>query len=361
MKGAFIAAGMLAALAAGAAYLVLRSDAPAAAGTEESRATFFISRVLFEHDREHPQAARRRAWDAYEQIRRGTPLADVARAQSQDPSSQLAGGFVGVIPVYFAEGKSLHGAVQMLEEGQLGKPAYTGLGWEVLYRHPYEEGRQLERRWRLPLWGFTLTHREMEGGDPRSKEEALALARQLLQDLVRGTTTLGEAKARYAPAGRGRPDGWVQLLNRRTDNAPLFDALAALPEGAYAKEPLDAADGIAVFKRGRFYRGAVRHILVSHVGSSSHGADVRRLPNEAKALAERALAIVRSDLGRWDATVRSTSDDLATVDERGSLGCIATGEVPPEIEDALLSTPAGEVCPRVVETALGFHVLWRVD
>lgn len=361
MKRAQVLAGVLVVAGAVVGWRLLAGRTAGSAGADEARDTFFLSRVLFEHDPRDPGKARRRAQGAYEQIRSGTPLAEVAAAQTEDPSSRLTGGFVGVVPAYFPEGKSLHGAIQLLEEGQLSKPVYTALGWEVLYRHPYAEGRELERRWRLPLWGFTITHREVEGGDPRSKEDALALARTLLRDLARGAITLAEAKARYAPTARGRPDGWVMLITRRADTATLFDALAALPEGAYAREPLDAADGYAVYKRGRFLRCSVRHILVSHVGSSSRAPSITRLPEEARALAERALRIVRENPERWDATVRSTSDDLGTVDQRGSLGCIATGEVPVEVEDAVLATAPGAICDRVVETALGFHVLWRVD
>ena len=106
-------------------------------------------------------------------------------------------------------------------------------------------GRALERRWRLPLWGFTVASREIEGGPDRSKEEAEALARELVGALRAGRIGLAQAKAQHAPNAPGRPDGWVVLLTRREGAEEIFDALSAAPEGAWI-DPIPTADGWTV-------------------------------------------------------------------------------------------------------------------
>ena len=51
---------------------------------------------------------------------------------------------MSAVPVYLERPTALHGAVQMLAEGELGPPLFTDLGWHVLYRHTYEDGRALD-------------------------------------------------------------------------------------------------------------------------------------------------------------------------------------------------------------------------
>lgn len=361
-RGAVILVVLLALAAVPLALLRRAGEAPTGLRPEEADRVYFVSAVLFEREKRDPSAARQQALAAHKLILSGTPLADVARAQSDDAASRDAGGFLGAVPVFLDNAQNLHGAVQMLKEGQLSGPVYTALGWYVLYRHPYQEGRALERRWRIPMWGFALPYQGIDGGGERTKEQAESQAREALAGLRSGALTLAQARARFGPTGgHEREDGWIVLLGRNGGTAALFDRLARVPEDAWLAEPVDAREGWGVFRRGRLLRSVVRHVLIQHVESAERPMSLTRLKPEALALAQKALAQVRGDLSRWDATVRAYSDELNTVGDRGSLGCVLSGTLPPELEAALLDTPPGEVCDRVVETPLGFHVLWRVD
>lgn len=354
--------GALALASVPLALLARGGRRPDAGRPEEADRVYFVSAALFSPDPRDPAAARQRAVAAHGLLLRGVPFAELARAQSDDPASREMGGFLGAVPVFLDNAQNLHGAVQVLEEGQLSKPVQTALGWYLLLRHPYEEGRRLEARWRLPLMGFSLPYEGLEGGEGRTKEQARAQAEQALAALRAGALTLEQARARHGPtAGQARPDGFIELLGLSAGTLEIHEALSRVAEGAWLEAPIDTRQGWGVFQRGRALRSVVRHVLVQHVESRDRPLSLTRLRPEALALAEKALAQALADLGRWDALVRAYSDEPSTVGERGSLGSVARGSLTPELEEALLATPPGSVCPRVVESPGGFHVLWRVD
>ena len=327
----------------------------------EAQRTVFLSHVLFgSGGRLAPNLQRRRAEQALELIRDGTSFEEVARAQSEDPLTREGGGFLG--PWYGGrEGmEALDGAAQMLAEGQTGGPVLSRRGWHVLRRHAYEEGRRLERERFLPMWGLVISWRELRDGADRSKEEAASLAQQLVQELRAGTTPLAEAKARYAPAFYGREDGWMGMLDRRRETARLFDALKQAPVDRFL-DPLDTAEGFNIVKRAPHLRSVVRHILVQYAGAEGAELSVRLLESEAEGKARQALELARADLSTWDNLVARFSDEAATSQDGGSLGCVGPTELYPALEAAVLATPPGQVHPNPVKTPLGYHVLWRVD
>jgi hypothetical protein len=323
----------------------------------ERAAAFFVSHVFVSTKKHPPGEARVLARRAEETIRAGTPFADVARARTEDDSGP-DGGFLGYVQTH--HDTAFAGAVQMLGEGELAGPVRTAIGWQVLYRHPYEEGRALERRHRIATFGFFLTWAEIDPSQSRSREDALALATRLVAEIRDGRTTVGEARARHAPAGVGRPDGWLRLLPRRPATAAVYDALAGLPDGG-VPDPVETNEGFGVLQRGSFFRCAVRHLLVQHIASESRSPNVRRAPPEAERLARQALSEARPDDGAWRELVARVSDDVTTVADGGSLGVVGNGELDPALEAAILATQPGRIHASVVQTALGYHVLWRVD
>ncbi len=327
----------------------------------EAQRTVFLSHVLFSAQaRLAPNLQRRRAEQALEQLRAGTSFEEVARAQSEDPLTREGGGFLGPWATGREGMESLDGAAQVLEVGQTAGPVLSRMGWHVLHRHPYEEGRRLERERYLPVLGLAISWRELRDGDDRSKEEAAALAQQLVRDLRAGTLPLADAKARYAPAFYGRADGWMGMLDRRRETARLFDALKQAPVNQFL-DPLDMSEGFTIVKRSPHLRAVVRHILVQFAGAQDAELSVRLLEPEALGKARQALALARADLSAWDSLVARFSDEAATNQDSGSLGCVGPTELLPALEAAVLATPPGQVHPEPVKTPLGYHVLWRVD
>jgi hypothetical protein len=330
----------------------------------EADRTFFVSEVLFTHEKNSGLIGRRRADAARDMIAKGTPIAEVARAETNSVMGQGTGGFMGAVPVYFERPNAFHGAVQILTEGQLAHPIVTDIGWHVLYRHPYEEGRELDQKTFIPAWAFRITWRELESGADRSKDEARDLAQKAVRDLRAGTLTFAQARAQYATPGIEREDGWYGRLDNRKSGDHLYAALQALPAGAYA-EPIEATDGWVVMRRGVNFKCVVRQILVQHIEALSRPLGQSRSKNEALLRAQSALERARADLSRWPDIVRANSDDEPPmIDDQGSFGCISPGQLPltlVPLEDAIHATPPGTLHPKVLETKLGYHVLWRVD
>ncbi|HEX6242182.1 MAG TPA: peptidylprolyl isomerase [Polyangiales bacterium] len=111
------------------------------------------------------------------------------------------------------------------------------------------------------------------------------------------------------------------------------------------------------------------HILVVHRGSvSGEGSNLRGPGWNAErgsdrtreAALERAAAIALEArvAASFEQLAQRYSDDLVTAESGGSLGTWTADVVPAEFLDALAALRPGETS-RVVETALGFHVLKR--
>lgn len=75
--------------------------------------------------------------------------------------------------------------------------------------------------------------------------------------------------------------------------------------------------------------------------------------------AEIVLAEVRSAPECFESIARSLSD-CPSAREGGRLGQVARGETTPEFEAALLALEVGQICPDVVRTRYGVHVI-RLD
>lgn len=355
--------GAVALLAGGAGTWLLTHRGATPTPAAESARTVFLSHILFSVAEQSIGAARSRAEAAYDLIAKGTPFGEVARAQSQDDLTRLSDGFAGPLDVFVSQPTAVHGAVQMLAEGQISRPIWTEQGWYVFQRHPYEEGRALERRWRRPCFAFRVTWKGLPGSADRTPEEAATLAQTITRDLRNGVLTFAEAKERFGVPDEGPPNGWRALEQPTPKSKEMFDRLGTVPEGGYP-DPLPSRDGWIVIRRGVFFRSVVRHILVAHAQSANRDLRIKRSKAEAAMRAEQALAEAQADLTKWDHLVRSISDELVSVEDHGAIGCLAPGSLPPSmqpVEDALLATPPGRLYPQVVETPFGFHVVWRVD
>lgn len=81
---------------------------------------------------------------------------------------------------------------------------------------------------------------------------------------------------------------------------------------------------------------------------------------EALALAEQVAREAAQDPARFPALARQYSDDLSSRDEGGALGGVEAGQIShwPQVLDALSVLTPGQTS-RVVESAYGFHVLYR--
>lgn len=333
----------------------------ARSGEPEAARTFFISHLLYPAATGPTVAARIKAEQALHLLSQGTSFEELARTHAQDDATRLNGGFYGFVPFPGKRLTAFHGAMQMLAEGQTTTtPVLSELGWHVLRRHTYAEGRALERKYWIPMWALSITWREVEGGADRSREEARALAEQLASDLRAGRISLGEARALYAPAARTREDGFVTNMPLRPNTQPMFEGLARLAEDEWMG-PIEEPDGYAIVRRGRFLRSIVRHIVVQFVGAQTENTNITRLEPEAQLVAQQALDAALAGSRPWAELVRRFSDDLETLDDAGSVGCAGNGDLDPALEAAVLATPPGTIHKSLVRSPFGYHIVWRVD
>lgn len=346
-------------LAAPGAGCGAREDTSASTIPERAR-TLFLSHIFFASGRQAPALQRRRAEQALDLVRRGTPFAEVARTQSEDLVSRAVGGVLGCWRTGEEGMQAVDGAAQVMAEGQVAGPVESTSGWHVLLRHPYEEGRRLEARAYMPIWSVVIAHGEGGGPANRTRDEAREVAQRVLADLQAGRMSLKQACEQYPSAVRHRGDGWLGLVSRTPLNEPLWDLLSRTPPGTYAG-PLESDQGMAIGMRTPLLRCIVRHVLVQHAGAEGTDITMARSEPEARARAEEALARLQQGMGEWDRVVQLYSDEEATRGDSGSLGCVGPQEMPPELEQAVLETPPGQLCRRVVRTVRGWHVVWRVD
>lgn len=79
----------------------------------------------------------------------------------------------------------------------------------------------------------------------------------------------------------------------------------------------------------------------------------------AVAQAEAVLAEIRATPDRFESIARALSD-CPSASEGGRLGQVSAGETTPEFETALRSLEPGQICPNIVRTRYGVHIL-RLD
>jgi hypothetical protein len=339
------------------------SDPPAEDDVFERRDAYPISHVLVS-----PREGRSIADDfarvrsALRRVEEGEAFATVAREVSDDVATRDIGGFLGFVPAYHET--RFAGAVQMLRPGETRGPVHTQVGLQVLHRHPYEEGRALERKHSVVLHGFVVLSRDaVEGGSGRPPEEARAAAEEALGKVLSRQMTLAEAARVYGDQPPQRPDAYVEVLKRGPGREWIFDAVSKVAEGQVVPHVVVGPGRFGVLARGRLLRCVARQVLVLHVESEGRPLHqlVTRSRDEAARRAKAALDEAIANPSAWKAVVSKYSDAGPVVSLGGTMGVVGNGDLDANLEAALLDTPPGRVAKGVVETAAGFHVLYRVD
>jgi parvulin-like peptidyl-prolyl isomerase len=285
----------------------------------------------------------------------------VAREASDDPTTAPDGGFFGFLSRETGEITALVEATEALAEGAVSQPVETQFGWHVLQRLSREEGKRVEDRVSAVVNGVIVLWEGLERGVPASqtKEVAYAVAAKAVHEARAGRKDALQARE-DAPFTREIFDVF------RTAPKPGFEALGqaahALKVGEVS-DPVETRGGWAVVRRQPYLRCYLRHIVVAHQVSLVKEPPPRTV-DEAKALAQEARELVR-DRSRWAEAVARYSDEPASKVQGGYMGDVTNAgisqrRVPMEMEAALHALAPDEISD-VVESRLGFHVLWRVD
>lgn len=290
--------------------------------------------------------------EAYEELRAGKPFAEVAATYSDD-RTKGDGGFMGFVNVRGGE-TAFAGAVQATPPGRFSLPFATKLGPTIIYRHPFDEALELERRHAVPVLGFPLPYGAQGHRDQRMASSA---AQEAVAKIRAGELTLGEARQRYAGDDNRRPgDEFLGAFRKHTSSPTFWDTIRQLKPGELAPAFGDDRAWYVV-QRAEPLMALVRHIFIGH---AKYSETLARTPQDAHKLAEEVLARVLEDRSVWDREVTAHSDDAPSRPNRGTLPLLSPGTSDPEFEAAVRAAEPGTIVPRVVDTPHGSHVIWRV-
>ena len=339
----------------------LRVQSPGVQLEEVDHYVFGISEIMFMVPQGAPDArARKEAWKAFHDLRNGADFKAMARTRGE-ASNRFGDGFQGFPPVH--HDTAWHGAAQCLMPGMISPPIRTKTAWHVIYRHRFHEAVELERRFRVPVYGFHIPYKRdaAPGVEPTNstltKEEAFKRAREAIQMLSRGKLTLSDARKKFSPSSRSHPNEYLGFVSPAEADDPFFRALHALEPGQFA-EPHDSPRGIAVLVRGSHVRAFARHILVQDARTNMR---IQRRPQDAEKLAMEILAKLKADPEYWDKAVIDHSDDPMTSSNRGTLGVVTHGQGLDPLADALRNTKPGAIHPQIVRSPQGLHIVMRVE
>ena len=137
----------------------------------------------------------------------------------------------------------------------------------------------------------------------------------------------------------------------------LFSVLALVVAGCkkdpYPKANQDESD--QYFRQDGDLAGS--HILIAYKGAQM--AKATRSKAEAKTLAEKLLAELKGNPGKFAELAKAQSDDKETAAAGGDLGSWPAGAMVPDFEVGIRQTKVGQVHDKVVETAYGYHIIKR--
>lgn len=144
----------------------------------------------------------------------------------------------------------------------------------------------------------------------------------------------------------------VDRVVRREPDAPEPVARASEPAAGAAENQPEPAPVAAPD------RVTASHILFSYQGASRARPEITRSKAEAKALAEEVLGRLRRGALTFDDAVARYSDEPRAAERKGALGSFAHGTMVKPFADAAFALKPDELSG-VVETAFGFHIIWR--
>lgn len=315
-----------------------------------------VSHILIRVDKDRtPPAARELAFEVYAQLRGGTAFADLA-AQYSDHHSRRDGGFIGFVQTY--PKTRFAAVVAAFEPGMVSRPIVTDLGYQIIKRHSYAEGKRLEADKWYAVNGFLIPWKGEKGG-VLEKPAALAAAQAALARLRSGKSTLVVERERNAP-GTEDPErsAFLFMTPIQKQYEDVLSAIMPLRPGQYS-DIVELAKGYAVLQRGTLLRAIVRHILISDTQAPDRPKHVKRAPNASRELVGQALKALEGSPARWLEVLKKYTDDDVRERPGGLLGVVKNGDLPVPLEQAIVDTPVGQVNPRAIRSARGWHILYR--
>lgn len=189
----------------------------------------------------------------------------------------------------------------------------------------------------------------------RTREEARALAEEIYRRARAGEDFAALAAAHSDDAGTAGRGGFLGAFGHGAMQKDFEDAAFALEVGALSR-PVESPFGFHVIRREPLLEARVAQILVQWDGAWRSSAT--RGKEEARARVEEARA--RSLEGEpFEAVARALSDGK-TAPWGGDLGWFQKGQLSPALDEVAFELKPGQTS-EIVETAVGFHLLHRLE
>ncbi|HMJ12842.1 MAG TPA: peptidylprolyl isomerase [Polyangiaceae bacterium] len=198
-------------------------------------------------------------------------------------------------------------------------------------------------------------------GVTRDKARAEIEAREMLEKLKSGSHFGTLARGHSDAPTSGAREGYLGTFKRSewpAMHAAVRDAVYGMAVGALADAPIEAPYGYVVLQRCPIEKARSRHILIRYKGAERAPDSITRTKDEAKALATQVLAELR-DGADFAELAKAKSED-GSAERGGDVGLLARGQLAPAYDTKLFSLPPGGQS-QVVETAMGFHIIQRLE
>lgn len=206
-----------------------------------------------------------------------------------------------------------------------------------------------------------LTAEEKKEMDNYNKEAKIK-ANQALQKVKVGTD-FASVVAEYSEDMISKNNaGYMGYLNNNTIYPEIYAWASTNAEGSISKTLLETTDGYNILKRGGEQEGEIEvkasHILICYLGSQGCENPIYT-KEEARAKAQEIYN--QANATNFAQLAKENSSDPGSKDNGGELGWFGKGVMIPEFEKAIFdNTQVGEIVGPV-ETAFGFHIIYKVD
>ncbi len=206
-----------------------------------------------------------------------------------------------------------------------------------------------------------LTAEEKKEMDNYNKEAKIK-ANQALQKVKVGTD-FASVVAEYSEDMISKNNaGYMGYLNNNTIYPEIYAWASTNAEGSISKTLLETTDGYNILKRGGEQEGEIEvkasHILICYLGSQGCENPIYT-KEEARTKAQEIYN--QANATNFAQLAKENSSDPGSKDNGGELGWFGKGVMIPEFEKAIFdNTQVGEIVGPV-ETAFGFHIIYKVD
>ena len=193
----------------------------------------------------------------------------------------------------------------------------------------------------------------------RTKEEAQAEIKKVLEEVRKDTSKFAELAKKYSDAPDKERGGDLGVIPANIGDHPFAKATKDLKEGDVS-EPVETPFGFHILMRKTpppQYAGA--HILVAYKGAMRADAKITRTKEEAQKAAADLAEKLKKDASAFAEMAKKNSDGPSGP-KGGSLGKWFKGMMVPAFDTAIEKLKIGEVSDPV-ETPFGYHVIKRDD